>query len=175
MKFRSAAVLFSFGALQAGCLSGQQASKPDAQSTTGSSYVASHRYDPAQNAAIDIEQAITEAQKTGKRVLLDVGGDWCPWCRTLDQYFQEHPDLLQFRETNFITVHVYYGTDNKNEQALAHYSKVLGIPHFFVLDTTGTLLYSQHVVELQKEGAYNSGKMREFLTKWSPAAATKPN
>jgi hypothetical protein len=72
-------------------------------------------------------------------------------------------------------VHVYYGTENKNEQVLSHYSKVLGIPHFFVLDANGALLHSEHVAGLQKDGGYNSDKMREFLTKWSPPAATRPN
>jgi thiol:disulfide interchange protein len=170
MKFESAALLFTLGALQAVCVFGQGTSKPDAQSTMASSYVANHRFDGARNATADIEQAISEAQKTSKRVLIDVGGDWCHWCRTLDQFFQEHPDLLQVRDANFITVKVYYGKDNKNEQALSHYSKLLGIPHFFVLDPTGTLLYSQHVIELQKGGAYNADRMREFLSKWSPPA-----
>jgi thiol:disulfide interchange protein len=175
MKFRSAALLFTLGALQAICVFGQQASKLDAQPTTEPKSVAERKYDPARNAAADIEQAVTEAQKTGKRVLLDVGGDWCQWCRTLDQFFHQHPDVLQVREANFITVHVYYGTDNKNEQVLSRYSKVLGIPHFFVLDANGALLHSQHVVELQKDGGYNSENVREFLTKWSPPAATTPN
>jgi thiol-disulfide isomerase/thioredoxin len=125
-------------------------------------------YDATRNAAGDIERAIAEARKTGKRVLLDVGGDWCPWCHTLDRFFEEHPDLLQLREANFITVAVFYGSENKNEEALSHYSKVLGIPHFFILDNDGTLLQSQHVVELQASGNYGADKMKEFLTKWSP-------
>jgi thiol:disulfide interchange protein len=175
MKLRSAALLFTLGALQGICVLGQQASKPAAQPATGPNYVAVDRFDPARNATADIEQAITEAQKTGKRVLVDVGGDWCHWCRSLDKFFQEHPDILQSREANFITVKVYYAKDNKNEQALSHYSKVLGIPHFFVLDANGILLHSQHVIELQKDGAYNSDKMREFLTKWSPPATSKTN
>jgi thiol:disulfide interchange protein len=174
-KFRFVAVLFAFGALQAVCVFGQAATKPEAQSAAGPDYVVAHQFDPARNATADIEQAIAEAQKTGKRVLVDVGGDWCHWCRTLDQFFQEHQDLLQSREAGFITVKVYYGKDNKNEQALSQYSKVLGIPHFFVLDENGTLLHSQHVIELQKDGAYNPDKMREFLTKWSRASGSTPN
>jgi thiol:disulfide interchange protein len=173
LKSRFVAVLFAIGAARAVCVFGQ-GSTPDAPSTTASSYLAIHRYDPARNAVKDIEQAIAEAQKTGKRVLVDVGGDWCHWCRTLDQFFQEHPDLLQSREANFITVNVYYAKDNKNEQALSHYSKVLGIPHFFVLDANGTLLHSQHVIELQKDGVYNADKVKEFLTKWSTRGA-KPS
>jgi hypothetical protein len=50
---------------------------------------------------------------------------------------------------------------------------MVGIPHFFVLEKDGTLLYSQHVVELRKDGQYNPGKMWEFLVKWSSLGGSK--
>ncbi len=73
------------------------------------------------------------------------------------------------REKNFITVAVFYSSENKNEQVLSHYSKVLGVPHFFVLEKDGSLLHSQHVLELRTGGNYNPDKMKEFLIKWAPA------
>ena len=33
-------------------------------------------FDPTRDAAKDIEQAMAKAARTGKRVLLDVGGNW---------------------------------------------------------------------------------------------------
>lgn len=145
--------------------------KADTQSAIGSNYIPVHRYDPGRNPADDIEQAVSEARKTGKRVLVDIGGDWCPWCHSLDEFFKEHTELLQLRDAGFITVNVYYGVDHKDEQALSHYSKVLGIPHFFVLDSDGLELCSQHVVELQTNGKYNFDKMKDFLVKWSPSSS----
>ncbi len=137
--------------------------------TQESGYLPVHKFDPRRDAAADIQAAITEARKTGKRIILDVGGDWCQYCHQMDQFFQEHPDLLQLREKNFITVAVFYSSENKNEQVLSHYSKVLGVPHFFVLEKDGSLLHSQHVLELRTGGNYNPDKMKEFLTKWAPA------
>jgi len=166
MTFKAAAVLFTFGALQPLGLFGQDATIP-APSTATPSYVEVHTYDHARNAATDIDRAVAEARKTGKRILVEIGGDWCPWCHSLDNFFQQHPDLLQLRDRQFITVDVYYGKDQKNEQVLSRYSKVLGIPHFFVLDDNGTLLHSQHVVELEAGGSYSTDKMKEFLIKWS--------
>jgi thiol:disulfide interchange protein len=166
-------VLASFGLGALLCL-GQHGNPPDPQShvVTGQpSYVPVHTYDPARDAGADIAAAIAEAQKTGKRILLDIGGNWCPWCHTLDQFFQQHPDVLQLRDANFIVVNVYYGSDNKNDKALSRYPKVLGIPHFFVLDKDGTLLHSEHILDLKIEGDYSPTKMKEFLMKWSPAAA----
>ena len=89
------------------------------------------KFDPKRDAAADIQAAIAEAQRTGKRVILDIGGDWCQYCHQMDQFFQDYPDVFQLREKNFVTVLIFYSSDNKNEKALSHYSKVLGIPHFF--------------------------------------------
>jgi thiol:disulfide interchange protein len=158
MKLVSAVVLI--GSTLTFALFAQDKGKPEPQS---------HTFDSTRDAAAEIEKAVAEAQQTGKRIILDIGGDWCPYCRALDQLYQDHPDLLQLRDANFIVVNVYYGADKKNEQALSHYSKVLGIPHFFVLNSDGTLLHSQHVLDLKADGNYSPVKMKEFLSKWSNA------
>jgi len=121
----------------------------------------------------DIQAAIAEAQKTDKRIILDIGGDWCQYCHEMDQFFQDHPDVFQLREKNFITVLIFYSSDNKNEKALSHYSKVLGIPHFFGLEKDGSLLHSQLVIDLRTNENYNADKMKDFLSKWAPAVVSK--
>lgn len=144
---------------------------PPVAAKTG--YVPVDAYDAARDAEADIRAAVSEAQKTGKRILLEIGGDWCPWCHALAQFFHQNPDVLKVRNAAFVVVNIYYSPENKNERVLARYSKVLGIPHFFILDETGTLLHSQHVVELQTNGAYSAEKMKEFVNKWS-RPTTKP-
>ena len=168
-------ILASLGLGVVLCLGrGDKARDPQSHMVAGQpSYVPVHTYNSARDARADIAAAIAEAQRTGTRILLDIGGDWCPWCHTLDQFFQQHPDVLQLRDTNFVVVNIYYGSDNKNEKALSRYSKVLGIPHFLVLDKDGTLLHSQHVLDLKTNGDYSAIKMKEFLMKWSPAAANR--
>ena len=148
---------------------------PCAAGTPDSSYQVVHEFDAKRDAAADIEAAVKEARKTGKRIILDVGGDWCSYCKQMDELFQQHPDLLQLRDSNFITVAVYFGSENKNEPVLSRYSKLLGIPHFFVLEKDGTLLNSQHVVELRAGGRYDPEKMRDFLTRWAPSCPPNGN
>ena len=136
-----------------------------------STYVPVHKFEPNRDAAADIQAAVAEAHRTGKRVIVDVGGDWCQYCHQMDQLFQQHPELLELRERNFITVAVYYSSDKKNEQALSRYPKVRGIPHYYVLDGSGSLLQSQHLSELRTGANYDPDKMKEFLTKWAPSPA----
>jgi thioredoxin-related protein len=77
------------------------------------------KYDPRRDAAKDIDTAIVEAQRTGRHILLVVGGEWCGWCHTLDNYFESHPQLLELRDRNYITVKVNWSPENMNEKALS--------------------------------------------------------
>src|SRR5436309_3125617 len=92
------------------------------------------RFDPKRDADRDIHEAITEAKLTAKRVLLDVGGEWCIWCHRLDTLFATNPDLDEFMHNNFVVVKINYSNENKNEKVLSQYPKIPGYPHLFVLD-----------------------------------------
>ncbi len=37
-------------------------------------------YNPDADAKADIAQAVKQAKAEGKNVLLQIGGNWCPWC-----------------------------------------------------------------------------------------------
>ncbi len=134
-----------------------------------SSYIPVHKFDSKHDPAADLRAAIAEAQRTEKRIILDVGGDWCVYCRQMDELFQQHPDLASLRDEHFITVAVYYATDNKNPQFLSQYEKIPGIPHLYVLDDHGRLVRSQPAIELRepKTGSYSPDRMRAFLLRWS--------
>lgn len=147
----------------------QNSNRSDVQPPSAESTVAS-RFDPSRSAAADLETAIRVARKSGKNILVDVGGDWCMWCGLLDRLFRESPSLEKIRDEHLILVRIYYGSDNRNEAVLSRYSKILGIPHFYVLDKDGRLLHSQHVADLQTSGAYDYDKMKAFLLQWSPPA-----
>jgi thioredoxin-related protein len=125
------------------------------------------KFDAKRDAAADISAATLEAQRTRRRIILYVGGPWCPYCDQLETLFQRSPELRQFRDTHFITVPIYIGSDKNNARALAPYTPILGIPHFFVLENNGTLLHSQHMLELRANGEYSPSKMQEFLTRWA--------
>jgi thiol:disulfide interchange protein len=131
-------------------------------------YVPVHKYDPAGNAEQDIKAAVAEAGRTGKRVLVEVGGEWCIWCHIMDAYFEKNPELLSFREKNFVMVKVNYSEENKNEAVLSRYPAVAGYPHIFVLESDGTLLHSQDTGELEEGKSYNLTKFMDFLKHWAP-------
>jgi thiol:disulfide interchange protein len=126
-------------------------------------------FDPNRDAAKDIKQAIGEAARTGKRVLLDVGGNWCIWCYEMERYFEVHKDLRSLRDRYYVTVKVNWSPESQNEEILSKYPRIPGYPHLFVLDKTGALLHSQNTAKLEDgQRSYDMEKFTAFLKKWAP-------
>ncbi|HEX7572605.1 MAG TPA: thioredoxin family protein [Bacteroidota bacterium] len=131
-------------------------------------YVPVTRFDPARDAANDIRLAVTEARTSGRRVLLDVGGDWCIWCRRLDTLFTAHRELVEYRDAHYVVVKVNWSKENKNEGVLSRYPAVSGYPHLFVLGSDGSLVHSQDTGALEKGRGHDPEKVMAFLKKWAP-------
>jgi thioredoxin-related protein len=130
------------------------------------------KFDPTRDVKKDIQDAINQAQKTHKRILLDVGGEWCIWCHRLDSLFLQNKDLAEYLNKHYVVVKINVSKENKNQEFLSKYPKVAGYPHLFVLDRNGKLLHSQDTGELEYPKNYpvkghNKKKVFTFLKKWA--------
>ena len=63
---------------------------------------------PASDPPKDIAKALAEAERDGKRVLLDFGADWCVDCRALEQIFRD-PTVARFLDDHFHVVRIDLG------------------------------------------------------------------
>ena len=124
------------------------------------------KFDPLRDAAKDLENAIVHATKENKRILLDVGGEWCIWCHRLDEFILADREIDSTLHANFIVVKVNYSKENKNEAFLSMYPKVEGYPHFFILEKDGKLLRSKNTGELEAEKSYSEEKLLSFINEW---------
>ena len=124
-------------------------------------------YDASRDPGKDLQEAIVLAEKTNKRILMEVGGDWCVYCNIMDETFEKHPQLRKLRDTNYVTLKVNYSKENPNEAFLSNYPKIPDYPHFFVLDSKGALLHSQPTHKFEHGKKYNAGKIDDFLKKWA--------
>ena len=127
------------------------------------------KFDPTRNSAEDLQAAIKQAETENKRIVLDVGGEWCIWCVWMDKYFIANPDLANLRDENFVWLKVNMSPENENKVFLSKYPAATGYPHLYVLEKDGTLLYSQDTGKLEEGKSYNLQKFTDFLSKWSPA------
>ena len=132
-----------------------------------SKYIPVNSYDPKRDAAQDIQDAIKEAQRAHQRILLEVGGEWCSWCHTLDSFFDAHPELIQLRDRNFVTVKINFSEENENKEVLSRYGPIESYPHILVLDADGKLLLSKETGSLESGKSYNLERLTAFLKQWA--------
>ena len=131
-------------------------------------YVPVAEYDPKRDADQDLKNAIKEARRSHRHILVVVGGEWCSWCHTLDQFFQANPELLKLRDKNFVTVKINFSEENENNAVLSRYPPVGGYPHFFFLDSQGKLLITQPTDGLESGKSYDAERFTVLLTNWGP-------
>jgi len=162
-----AAVLVVGCCVVAATVSAQRATVPAASPAPQPAPKPPDKFDPTRNADADIKAAVAEAKKTNRRVILDVGGEWCGWCHALDKYFVQNQDLTDLRDRLYVWIKVNYSTENKNEAVLSRYPKIPGYPHLFVLDQEGKLVQSQGTSELEEGSSYNHDRMQQFLMRWA--------
>lgn len=126
------------------------------------------KFDPKADAAKDIAAGVARAKKEKKRVILDVGGEWCIWCHRLDDLFTTNADVMKLLAAKYVVVKVNFSPENKNEAVLSKYPKISGYPHLFVLDADGKLLHSQDTGLLETGDHHDPDKVITFLKKWAP-------
>jgi len=129
-------------------------------------YTSSPTYDPKSDAQLQLARAQLEAQRTRKRLLLIVGGEWCGWCRVLEQTFQRNPALVEFRDSHFVVLHIDLSDQSAAECALEDYPKPPGVPFIYVLDSRGTLIATDDTKSWKSGHGYDSSRIEQFLKKW---------
>jgi thiol:disulfide interchange protein len=135
--------------------------------TNAAPYQPVDTFDPRRDPDDDLAAAIAEAQRSGKRILLDIGGDWCVWCTIMDDYYAQKPEIKQFRDDHYINLKINYSTENENAAFLETFPAIAGYPHLFVLDSDGSVLHSQNTGDLEQGRSYNDKKFMAFLQRWA--------
>jgi thiol:disulfide interchange protein len=123
------------------------------------------KFDPARDAAGDVAHAVALARTQGKRVIVDVGGEWCTWCHVLDRFIAANDDVRGAIDAHYVWVKVNFSKQNENRALLARWPKVAGYPHLFVLDANGAVVLSQDTEALEGGRTYDKGRFLAFLVK----------
>jgi len=106
-------------------------------------------FDTRVDGAILISSALSESRASGKRVLLFVSANWCPWTRRLHAILHEPPALQRGLGEHYILVYLDANTrrDRRRNasvlERLGNPQKRLGIPVFVLLDREGNVVSTQ--------------------------------
>ena len=143
---------------------------PAVESTTdtahGSFYTVS-TYNESVDPNVDFTKTISRAGAENKRVILQVGGDWCGWCSRITDYMSTNATVRPHLEKNFLVMKVTYPGEHADE-FLSKYPKCDAYPHFFVLESNREFLHSQGTGELEAGKGYDDDVFMAFLTQWTP-------
>jgi uncharacterized protein YyaL (SSP411 family) len=129
-------------------------------------------YDPDADAKANITTAVERAQAENKHVLVQIGGNWCPWCIKLHGFMAADPQIDSLLTADYYRVMVNYSKENKNDAVMKEleYPQRFGFPVLVILDGEGSRLHTQDSWFLEKDKTYDREKVLHFLKSWNYTA-----
>lgn len=141
----------------------------------GRSQVQVKIYNPEANAAAQIDSAVFKAKVENKHVLIQVGGNWCPWCIRFHNFVHDNRAIDSILKADYVFVLVNYSKEsakNKNMEIMQRleFPNRFGFPVLVVLDGDGKRIHTQNSAYLEEGKSYSTQKVSEFLLHWAPKA-----
>jgi thioredoxin-related protein len=127
-------------------------------------------YDEKSDPFQDANAAIKLAKETQRNVLIEIGGNWCGWCKKMDAFLAKNPEVYQKLHDEFVLLKVSVSDSNENEAFMKSLPPVLGYPHMYVSTSSGKMILSKDTAELLSGEEYSKKQWLAFLNKWQSRA-----
>lgn len=135
--------------------------------------VYSRIYDPQRDAFKDAHAAIANARASQRRIIVEVGGNWCAWCHRLDKFIRSDAEIYQALHRHFVILKINVSDENKNRKFLSAFPKPYGYPHMYVTESNGSIIYSKDTGEFLKNGRYAKENFLAFINQWKAKTTDK--
>ncbi|PJZ46258.1 thioredoxin family protein [Leptospira brenneri] len=111
-----------------------------------------------------LEESLTFAKDSNRKLIVVFGADWCPDCKALDGIFEE-PEPKALLKENFILFKVDVGRFDKNLSLNDKLGNPIqnGIPALVVLDPSGKILTSTKGGEFSNASKMTKEQVLEYL------------
>jgi len=139
---------------------------------SGSAQTEKKLYDPALDGMKQLKEAISKAGISGKHVLVQYGGNWCPWCIKFDAFCKADTEISKVIAEYYVPVKLNYSPENKNDASneyLGNPSR-FGFPVFVIIDGKGKVLHIQDSALLESGQGYDQKKVLGFFSNWTPSS-----
>lgn len=126
-------------------------------------------YNESANADADVAAAFARARKSHKRVLIDLGGNWCGDCVVLSNIMLL-PEVKPFVAAHFEVVGVDVGRETKNLHIPARFGVNLagGVPTVLIVEPNGkTLVDAGHIAALEDARHMTPQGIVDWLAQWA--------
>ena len=114
----------------------------------------------------DVLQALSEAARTNRNILIEYGGDWCKWSKRM-QCVLETPEISSFIKENFVFLRSYVGADGSYDSSCIELPSTSSVPYFSLVRSDRTVIANQATEEFEFLWLYKKAAILEFLRKWS--------
>ena len=126
-------------------------------------------YDEKADADAAVARAFARAKASGKRVLLDLGGNWCPDCIVLFN-FMKLPEIKRFVDAHYEVVEVDVGRFNKNldiPAKLDFTEKLRGVPAVLVFTSDRKLVNRGDVFTTANARGMTPKGLADYLARYA--------
>ncbi|MBE9559660.1 MAG: thioredoxin family protein [Proteobacteria bacterium] len=123
-------------------------------------------YDEQRDPYADGRKALKLAEETHRKVLIEVGGDWCSWCHVLDRFIKDHPQVESRLHEIFVVLKVNISDSNDNVEFMRAFPRAHGYPHMYITDSSGTILHSQDTADFRENKKYSEQRFNAFFDRW---------
>ena len=131
--------------------------------------VVRYPYDENADADAAVAAAFARARSSHKRVLIDLGGNWCGDCVVLAN-IMALPQMKPFIAKHFEFVSVDVGHETKNLQIPARFGVDLsgGVPALLIVEPDGkTLVDAGHISALEDARHMTPQGLADWLAQWA--------
>ena len=133
-----------------------------------------HIYNPDADAREDIASAVKQAKAENKHVLLQIGGNWCPWCVKLHGLETTDMQIDSLLNANYVMVmvNVPREKDKRDPELMASLGNPqrFGFPVLVVLNQEGERIHTQDSWYLEQDKDYDREKVEQFFKMWTVEA-----
>lgn len=126
-------------------------------------------YDEKADANAQVDCAFAKAKKSGKRVLIDLGGNWCPDCIVLANFLQL-PEMRRFMDAHYEVAMVDVGRFDRNLQVPARFgfkTRLKGVPTLLIATPDGKLINRDDVFATTNARGMTPQSLADYLAKYA--------
>ncbi len=145
-------------------------------SLSGNAQTPSQPYNENQDIRADLKQATALAKKENKHVLIQFGGNWCPWCIRFHAMAKGAQPIDSLIKADYVYMMANVSQDKKKRDYKLFeefgYPNRFGYPVFVILNGDGKPLHIQDsgILEHCQVKGYDTAKVVTFLKMWTVKA-----
>ena len=126
-------------------------------------------YDEHADADAMVAAAFDRAKKSHKRVLIDLGGNWCVDCVVLANFLQL-PEMHRLMDAHYVIASVDVGRFDRNQQIPARFGitgRLKGVPALLIATPEGKLVNGDDVFATSDAHTMTPQALAYYLAKYA--------